>query len=106
TLGVAVGLVAVGFEIVHGKKGRIVPAMAFAIGLYLPPELGIGLLLGAIARYIGDRGHIERPESILTAGGLITGAALFDLLIGIVMFAGISPELFRIVDPPHSLQYA
>lgn len=99
-IGALIGLAAVTLEIL-GKVRRItIPAMALAVGLYLPAELGVGLVLGALARYAGDRANIERSESILTAGGLITGAALFDLLIGIVMLGGVSLTTLQIFSLP------
>lgn len=99
-VGALIGAAAVGLEIAGKKRHATIPAMALAVGLYLPPELGVGLLLGALARYAGDRAKIERSESILTAGGLITGAALFDLLIGVAMLGGVSLTSLKVFSLP------
>jgi uncharacterized oligopeptide transporter (OPT) family protein len=62
--------------------------MALAVGIYLPAYLGIGVLLGAVVRLLGDRGAAQTHRSILVAAGLITGAAGFDLLYGIGILSG------------------
>merc|ERR1711972_1194099 len=75
------------------------PAMAFAVGLYLPPQLGLGILWGAGFRYLGERlhqadtGKEERTyESVLAAAGMITGAAFLDLIVGVLVVVGVNPE--------------
>ena len=95
-LGLLVGIVAVGMDILAGKRGLQLPAMALAVGIYLPAYLGIGILIGSMFRYFGERareretGRRERTnEGILAAAGLITGAAALDLILGIaVLFGG------------------
>lgn len=99
-VGMGIGLLAVLFEVWGKRRGHTLPAMAFAVGLYLPPELGIGLMLGALARYAGDRGRQERSESILAAGGLITGAAAFDIVLGVALLFGLQPESLRLWSGP------
>lgn len=99
-VGLVIGVAAVVVERVSQSRGWMLPAMGFAVGLYLPPELGIGLLLGALARYLGDRSGVERSASILAAGGLITGAAAFDIVLGIALLAGVSQEALQVVALP------
>lgn len=99
-VGLGIGVVAVVVERVAQRRGWLLPAMAFAVGLYLPPELGVGLLLGALARYLGDRAQVERSASILAAGGLITGAAAFDIVLGVAMLAGVSLDALAVVALP------
>lgn len=105
-VGVGIGIVAVSMERSAKKKRVVMPSMALAIGLYLPPALGIGLLLGALARYAGDGGKHENSTSILIAGGLITGSALFDLLLGITLLTGMSLDQFQIIAVPQGAQNA
>jgi hypothetical protein len=63
--------------------------MALAVGIYLPPYLGIGILIGATFRWMGERGTgKQRSESILAAAGLITGAAALELLLGTMILGG------------------
>lgn len=104
-VGAAVGSLAVALEVIGKRKGLWMPAMALAVGLYLPPELGVGLVLGAGARWLGDRGKHERSASVLTAGGLITGAAAFDLVFGIAMLAGVSASALQLFTLPAWLQH-
>ncbi|MAG63979.1 hypothetical protein CMO84_10715 [Candidatus Woesearchaeota archaeon] len=94
-LGLLVGAVAVGTDILAGKRGLQLPAMALAVGIYLPAYLGIGILIGSMCRYFGERareretGKRERTnEGILAAAGLITGAAALDLLLGVAVLFG------------------
>ncbi|MCA9217494.1 MAG: OPT/YSL family transporter [Planctomycetales bacterium] len=80
--GLVIGVLSVVAEIVGKRKGLQLPSMALAVGIYLPPYLGVGIMVGALARYFGDRGAKQRPESILAAAGLIAGAAMFELILG------------------------
>jgi len=98
-IGLAIGVTAVIIEVVAARKGQMLPAMAFAVGLYLPPQLGVGIVWGAGFRYYGERMHKEDTgkeertyESILTAAGMITGSAFLDLVVGVLIFAGVSPS--------------
>ena len=87
-VGLLVGVVAVGTEVIAKKKGIMLPAMALAVGIYLPAHVGIAILVGAIFRFLAEGpGKRQRGESILTAAGLITGAALLDLVIGVAIIA-------------------
>lgn len=82
-------------EIVASRRDLRLPAMALAIGVYLPGYIGVGILLGAICRFLGElarrrstgrRGRTD--ESVLAAAGLVTGAAAFDLLLGTGILLG------------------
>jgi hypothetical protein len=82
-------------DIIAGKRGLQLPAMALAVGIYLPAYLGIGILFGSMFRYFGERareretGKKERTnEGILAAAGLITGAAALDLILGVGVLFG------------------
>jgi putative OPT family oligopeptide transporter len=76
-----------------------VPALAFALGMYLPMELNTPVLLGGILSWIVSRqgrGSAEEAKrrgdkGILIASGLIAGGALmgvFDAFLGAVVFGG------------------
>ncbi|MDP6988029.1 MAG: OPT/YSL family transporter, partial [Planctomycetota bacterium] len=98
-LGLAVGAVAVGMDVVASRRGLQLPAMALAVGIYLPGYLGVGILIGALCRAFGERarekdtGRRERThESILAAAGLITGAAALELLLGIAILFRFDPS--------------
>ena len=85
-IGLGIGVIAVVIEILASKKGMQLPSMALAVGIYLPSYLGIGILIGALFRWFGEGDRKQRAESILCAAGLITGAALFDLILGAALF--------------------
>jgi putative OPT family oligopeptide transporter len=100
-IGVAIGIVTVVADVVGARRGLQLPSMAFAVGIYLPPFLGIGILLGSLCRWFGERGHgRQRNESILTAAGLITGAAALDLILGVMILAGFDVDQLRILKWP------
>lgn len=82
-VGLALGVLAVVVEVLGAKRGVLLPSMALAVGIYLPVFLGVGILLGALARAAGEGGGKRVAEATLAAAGLITGAALFELLLGI-----------------------
>ena len=104
--GAAVGVALVALEQLAGRRGLQLPAMAFAVGLYLPAYLGVGMVLGAAARWFGERGRPQRRESVLYAAGLITGSAAFDLLLGVALVAGFNVAALTIVTLPPALMAA
>lgn len=102
-VGAALGCAALLLELAGRRRGRTYPAMALAIGIYLPAYLGIGILLGAIARRIAEGAGPQRSTSVLCAAGLITGAAIFDLLFGVGIIAGLSPEGLKVIELPYAV---
>ena len=101
--GLGLGVLAVVMEIVATQRGMMLPAMALAVGIYLPAVLGIGILIGGLFRWIGERGAEKQTnESILTAAGLITGSALLELILGVMILGGFQEEsLERFHEVPH-----
>ena len=97
-IGAVVGVVAVGLEVVAKRRHLMLPAMALAVGIYLPAYLGIAILVGALFRFLAEGpGKRQRGESILTAAGLITGAALLDLLLGVgIITFGFDPATLQL----------
>merc|ERR1712203_876368 len=102
-IGVSIGFIAVAIEVIAAGRGMVLPAMAFAVGLYLPPQLGVGIVWGAGFRYYGEQMHKEDTgreertyESILAAAGMITGSAFLDLVVGVLIFAGVSPSAMNL----------
>lgn len=99
--GLALGLVTVLLEVVASKRGLMLPAMALAVGIYLPAAIGTGILTGAIFRFLGERGRERQTnESILSAAGLITGSALLELILGIAILAGFREEAIELFHEP------
>jgi putative OPT family oligopeptide transporter len=103
-IGLGLGAAAVALDVFAHRKGHQLPAMAVAVGIYLPAAIGIGILLGAGFRRAAE-GRRDRPrhESILAAAGLITGSAALDLVLGILILlvAGFDPETsLKVLDLP------
>ncbi|MFT4711446.1 MAG: putative OPT family oligopeptide transporter [Bacteroidia bacterium] len=98
-IGALVGVGAILLEIVGKAKGVILPAMAFAVGIYLPADVGIAILIGTLFRYFAEgKGARQRGESILIAAGLITGAALLDLVLGVAIRYGFDEKTLAIAQ--------
>ena len=58
-----------------------VPALVFALGMYLPLELNTPALVGGIlAHYLGKRGPSVRERGVIIASGLMAGGALGGVL--------------------------
>ena len=91
--GLGLGVLAVLMEILATSRGKMLPAMALAVGIYLPAAIGVGILIGALFRWLGERKSGKQTnESILTAAGLITGAALLELILGVMILGGFAEE--------------
>lgn len=98
-VGLGIGIVAVAMDFVGGRCGHQLPAMAFAVGLYLSPDTGIGILIGSMFRLVGERLcarqnglQQQTHESILASAGMITGSAFLDLVLGIAILFNFNPE--------------
>ncbi len=77
-----------------------VPALAFALGMYLPLELNTPLLVGGlIAHFVGTRSKDEtlnkarKERGILIASGFIAGGALMGVVSVILRSAGFNWKL-------------
>ncbi|MBQ9637761.1 MAG: oligopeptide transporter, OPT family [Prevotella sp.] len=75
-----------------------VPALAFALGMFIPMELNIPLLVGgAISWYVttrskDDKTNKERGEKgTLIASGFIAGGALMGVVSALLRFGGFNP---------------
>jgi len=72
-----------------------VPALAFALGMFIPLELNLPLLVGgAIAWFVSTRSNDEKinterkERGTLLASGFIAGGALMGVVSAIIKFAG------------------
>ena len=86
-----------------GGRGQLnydyfwVPALAFALGMFIPMELNIPLLVGgAINWYVTSRSNdselnrARNDKGTLIASGFIAGGALMGVVSAALRFAGIS----------------
>ena len=70
------------------------PSLAFAVGVYLPVSLMTPIFVGGLMRmglarkYSGNDGEgaEKREQGVLFASGLIAGAALVGVLIGLAIY--------------------
>lgn len=74
-----------------------IPALAFALGMFIPLELNTPLLIGgAISWYVGSRSKDQALNSVrlekgtLLASGFIAGGALMGVVSAAMRFAGIN----------------
>jgi uncharacterized oligopeptide transporter (OPT) family protein len=72
-----------------------VPALAFALGMFIPIDLNLPLLAGgAIAWYVGSRSKDKAlnearvNKGTLLASGFIAGGALMGVISAVLKFAG------------------
>ena len=101
--GLGLGVLAVALEVFSSRKGWMLPAMALAVGIYLPGAIGAGVLIGALFRFFGEMGHKRQTnESILTAAGLITGSALLELVLGVMILFGFEEARLELFHEPGS----
>jgi putative OPT family oligopeptide transporter len=78
-----------------------VPPLAVGLGIYLPTQSTLMIVVGAIAGWLFDRraNHSSRPEAtkqlgVLLASGLIVGESIIGVVISaIVVFSGVSAPL-------------
>ena len=73
-----------------------IPALAFALGMFIPIDLNLPLLVGgAISWFVGSRSkdakvNAERQEKgTLIASGFIAGGALMGVVSAILKFANV-----------------
>jgi len=74
-----------------------VPALAFSLGMFIPMELNVPLLVGgAIAWFVSTRSKDEKlntarkERGTLLASGFIAGGALMGVVSAIIRFSGIN----------------
>ncbi|HPT04959.1 MAG TPA: OPT/YSL family transporter, partial [Bacteroidales bacterium] len=74
-----------------------VPALAFALGMFIPLELNTPLLVGGlIAHFVGTRSKDEKlnqarkERGTLIASGFIAGGALMGVVSAVLRYAGVN----------------
>jgi putative OPT family oligopeptide transporter len=88
-IGAAITLVAAAFRL---------PALAFAVGVYLPVAAMVPIFLGGMIRWATDRGkdaQARADQGVLLGSGLVGGEGLVGLVIAAVaVYLGRAPEGF------------
>jgi len=96
------GLVILGALIAGLMHLSLVPALAFAVGVYLPLSTSMPLFIGGMARAGVDRIKRTRPEdsdsspAVLLSSGYIAGGAIAGILIAMLALA--PPGLAKAID--------
>lgn len=74
-----------------------IPALAFALGMFIPIELNLPLLIGgAVAWWVGSRSkntqvnEARKERGTLLASGFIAGGALMGVVSAVLRFAGVN----------------
>jgi putative OPT family oligopeptide transporter len=89
------GVLCVIMEIVARKRGVLLSSMALSVGIYLPVAIGMGALMGNLAKTIGARSlKADSHQGILITAGFICGDALFGLVISLLILLGITGGAF------------
>ena len=74
-----------------------IPVLPVAIGLYLPLELSVTVMIGGGVRWISDRINkkkgLEGGSGILFCSGLVAGEGLVGILLAVFAVAGISDKI-------------
>lgn len=112
-LGVAVGVAVIAADVALRNSGKgALPPLAVGLGIYLPPTIGMTLVLGALlgwliqraVRRYGERNGKDwvaaaEERGLLLASGLIVGESLMGLLIAaIIGFSGSDAPLALVSD--------
>lgn len=86
-----------------------IPALAFALGMFIPLELNIPLLVGgAVSWYVNTRSKdktlnaARNEKGILLASGFIAGGALMGVVSAVIRFAEYNWELTEWLKNPWS----
>ena len=73
------------------------PVLPVAIGLYLPLELSVTILIGGVIRWLSDRQNqkkgLEGGSGILFCSGLVAGEGIVGILLALVAVAGLSEKI-------------
>jgi len=77
-----------------------IPALAFSLGMFIPLQLNIPLLIGGfIAWFISTRSKdelmnkVRKEKGTLIASGLLAGGAIFGVVSAILKYAGIDSSM-------------
>jgi putative OPT family oligopeptide transporter len=104
-LGVGIGAVIIVVDEVLKARGSTwrAPVLAVAVGIYLPLELSIPILLGGIIAKIASHGQgtVEAPAKagnvgVLFAAGLITGEALIGIFMAVPIVISGNPDVLAL----------
>ncbi len=108
---IAVGVIAMDVYLERKGSSFRMPVLAVAIGIYLPLELEVPILIGGIIHQILKAYHHQKNVSkeivevsnrhgLLFASGLITGEALIGILLAIPIVISGKPDILAVLKRP------
>ena len=104
-LGALLGLAIIALDLwLRARRGRWrAPVLAVAVGIYLPLELAVPIVLGGAIAQLGrrDRSAAGAQHGVLFAAGMITGEALIGIALAVpIALTGDIDVLRMMVGPP------
>ena len=106
--GAVIGIVVIGVDLYLARTGAAwrAPVLAVAVGIYLPLELEVPILLGGLIAEVTSRRAAVKGgrQGLLFAAGLITGEALVGILMAIPIVLSRDANVFALpFDAPSFL---
>ena len=103
-LGAAIGVVAIAIDaaLSASKRGSL-PPLAVGMGMYLPMDVTLLVILGAVTGHLYNRWASAQADpafaermGVLTATGLIVGDSLFNIVFAAVVAATNNPDVLAL----------
>ena len=100
-IGAGIGAVIVVVDEMQKRRGSSwrAPVLAVAVGIYLPLELAVPIIIGGVLAHVTGRGKgtTEKGRTgMLFAAGLITGEALIGIVMAIPIVASGDPNILAL----------
>ncbi len=105
-VGLALALILLDLWLQRRGSSFRTPVLAVAVGLYLPFELSVPIVLGGVAGWAVERitrRRSEERQGLLLAAGLITGEAVVGILVAIPIVVAADPEVLALGLSPSPL---
>ena len=104
-LGIVVGIAAILVNLWLKRRGKTISVVAVAVGIYLPLSTSVPLFFGGLLAYFtGRKLHDDsrinkkrRQMGMLLACGLVTGAALMDVVLAVPLALAHSADAFSLL---------
>ncbi|MBA4355779.1 MAG: oligopeptide transporter, OPT family, partial [Novosphingobium sp.] len=104
-LGAAIGAGVIVVDELLKRSGKSLPPLAVGMGMYLPTQVTMLVILGAVLGHLYNRWAMRQsaPDlaermGVLTATGLIVGDSLFNIAYAAIVAATDNPDALAIVD--------
>lgn len=105
-IGMVIAVVVIVVDEVLKAKGSQwrTPVLAVAVGIYLPFELAVPILIGGLIAHVADKVTNKNEEAghrgLLVASGLITGEALVGIGLAIPIAIAGKSDVLNVIDEP------